>query len=686
VDTVLFRVPAVAAIITLLVSCLISLPSPYPTVAQTAIQVDSDEWTQHAHDPQRTSYSPEDISGPWHYKWQWNGADENGRGVPDWVPMRTLVQPITGGGRVYVVARSAGGGTDKIYALAKSDGAVVWSVAPGGRLWATPAYSDGVLFVPSDNNRLYKLNAQNGSTVASFPTDSPLKTPPLLVGNRIYVTSENGVLYAIDKDSMSQIWTYSAGADAATMPTYSASRNLLIFCDRDLYVHAVDIDGQRVWRVKPTNRQPFYGDPEGDLGSNQASFANGWPVVADEQGIVFVRLRLDWSTTWKGPGKGGMYPTTNGAIRQFLESNLDQQCLFALSLDTGAPVFTPAVGNSGVEERSSQLMMGPQPVIRRLDSGKEVAYVVWRNGQVRPDADGRWDSTMGEMVLDSSTVSGYQAGDLRFVNTQFFPTDEIGQLTGAGNFVFHGHWLTMASSDLGDRSGGGSYADAIGNIGPFAIWSQAGGAFGCNFNAASRWCNTLYTKEDARMFGAGFYILYDDSTRGWNNGLFVVVSDGMIIIKSVDGAIFVLEYGQGQGPDAGPDLGLSTKQVCCVIPQQGETLTYSIVLRNSGGPLTATTTITDVIPSGLSYIPGSASATLGAPSYVDGAICWSGTLSTTTTMILTYNVAVTAVTRTLIQNTAVIDSGPFGTLTRSAAIIANGHNVYVPLMLKGYLH
>jgi uncharacterized repeat protein (TIGR01451 family) len=676
--------PRFVAIITLLVSCLASSPSAHPTVAQ----LDTDEWTQHAHDPQRTGYSPENISRPWRYKWQWNGADDNGHSVTDWVPMRILVQPITGGGRVYVVAGEVGGAADKVYALAQSDGHVIWNKAPGGELSTTPAYSEGYLFVASENGTLYRLNASNGQAVDSFSADSPLETPPLLVGNRVYLTSRNGTLYAINKDTMNRIWTYSAGAQAATMPAYSATRNIIIFCDRELYVHAVDTNGKRVWRVKPTNREPFYGHPTAeDMGANQASFDYGWPVVADGQGVVFVRLRLNWNTLWNGPGYGGSYPTTNAAIRQFLEDNPNQQCLFALNLDNGSPAFTPAVGNSAFEgDHSVQLIMGPQPAVRRLGNGKEVAYIIWRNGQVSPGSDGRWDATMGEMVLDSSTVSGYQAGDLRFVSTQFIPTDESGPVTVAGNFVFHGHWLVMCSSDLGDRSGGDSYGNAIGEIGPYVIWAQAGGT-GCSFNADTRWCSSLYTETDNRVFKNGFYVLYNEPERywdssdpyAWNYAPYVVVSDGMIIIKSIDGAIFVLEHVEDD-----PDLSLSIKRTSAVAPRQDEAVTYDIILRNNGGPLTATTTVTDIIPSGLSYIPGSVTASLGTPRYVAGAICWSDILSTTPTMTLTYGVTVTAATPTLIQNTAVIDSGPFGTFTRSTAVIANGYTVYLPVILKGY--
>jgi uncharacterized repeat protein (TIGR01451 family) len=693
---VLSRILAFVATFALLVPCVGLSLSADPTAAQTDaradVQSDSDEWTQHAHDPQRTNYNPEDISGPWEYKWQWNGADGSGQGVSDWVPVKTLVQPITGGGQVYVVAGWTGGVADKVFALAKSDGAELWSRAPGGELLSTPAYDGGYLFVASENGTLYKLNANNGNTADSFTADSALRTPPLLVGDRIYVTSANGTLYAINKGTLDKIWAYSAGAQAATMPAYSASRDVVIFCDRELYVHAVDANGGRAWRVKPTDRDPFYGHPTAeDLAGDEGAFDFGWPVVADGRGVVFVRLRLDWDTLWGGLGSGGSYPTTNAAIRQFLENNPDQQTLYALDLDDGSQAFTPAVGNSALEgDDSHVLVIGPPPVLRTLDNGKEVAYIPWRNGQVS-STDGRWDTTLGEMVLDGSTVSGYQAGDLRFVSSQFIPTDETGTITAAGDFVFHGHWLVMASSDLGDRSGGGSYNDALGEIGPYVIWAQADNQ-GCSFNAATRWCSSLYTEIDTRNFGAGYYILYGDPERwvtnedacAFNYGPFVVASDGLLIVKSIDGAIFALGYEQ-QGEDD-PDLSLSIKTASTTSSDLGDTVTYTIVVRNSGGPLDEVTTVTDAIPTGLSYIARSATASVGTATYENGAVRWSGVLGSASTASITYGTTVTAATLTVIENTAIIDSGSFGTLTRSATIIANGLSVYLPIVLKNYQH
>ena len=60
---------------------------------------------------------------------------------------------------------------------------------------------------------------------------------------------------------------------------------------------------------------------------------------------------------------------------------------------------------------STMLSPGPPPVVKTLPNGSQVAYVHFRNGQTKDSNwDGRWDSHLGEMVLNNNTVAGLTAG------------------------------------------------------------------------------------------------------------------------------------------------------------------------------------------------------------------------------------------------------------------------------------
>jgi|GEM_PF-6850645 len=79
----------------------------------------SEEWSQHAHNAQRTGYTPQTVPYPWRWRWSWNGPNARG-GVAKVTTNGSLprnVQPITGGGRVYIAA-----GVDGVFALSEANG------------------------------------------------------------------------------------------------------------------------------------------------------------------------------------------------------------------------------------------------------------------------------------------------------------------------------------------------------------------------------------------------------------------------------------------------------------------------------------------------------------------------------------------------------------------------------------
>ena len=176
----------------------------------------------------------------------------------------------------------------------------------------------------------------------------------------------------------------------------------------DLYVHAIDnVAGTQRWGVKPSPNPAQF----------PYTFNRAWPVIAEQHGIVFLRMQLAHSFMSDFPGNGGIYPTTNAATRAYLQSHPDHQNLFALSLDDGSAKFVPAVGYGTTEDfinGAAYGVMGSQPVVKVWPDGSEVVYIHFRNGQTNPP-DYRWDGNMGEMVLDSTTIPGLAAGDLRFV-------------------------------------------------------------------------------------------------------------------------------------------------------------------------------------------------------------------------------------------------------------------------------
>jgi outer membrane protein assembly factor BamB len=431
------------------------------------------EWVQDGHDAQRTGYTPIEPKEPWTLLWTWNGPNASGGSSCTnnttmvghcYTPAREA-RTVAGGGAVYVPAGSRG-----LYALSKTNGSILWNVT-GATFDSTPVYNGTYVFAGATNGNLYRVNAELGGVPTTYNAGGPIRRGILLVGNYVYALTESGVLHKVDVNTMTQVWTYTPEGNTSntegTGLAYSLSRDIILYGTNDLYVHAVNNnDGSKKWRVKPS--------------PNTAGFPNQflyyWPVVAEQNGVVFVRMRLDHNTGLASYPSGDkhIWPNSNAEARTWLNANQSKKSLFALNLDTGVEKFTPAVGYGGTEDLVNNqpfVTTGPVPVVKVWSGGQEVAYIHFRNGQSAPP-DWRWDSHMGEMVLNNSTVSGLVAGDMRFVkmNRQqsggyayTYLTDEQNALTMAGTTLFHAHWGASESGYITNRSNslGLSYSNPI---------------------------------------------------------------------------------------------------------------------------------------------------------------------------------------------------------------------------------
>ena len=244
-----------------------------------------------------------------------------------------------------------------------------------------------------------------------------------------------------------------------------------------------------------------------DRYNNFAQVSRSWPVIAEQNGIVLVKLRLDWGTMWTW----SPWPGTNGVMRSNLTNNTTEQALLALNLDNGATAFIPNIGHGGFGD-GDYMPMGPMPIVKRLDDGNEVAYVVMRGTACLVDnCDGRSDSRLGEMMLNSSTVSGFEAGYVRFMDSTFFPTDEQANLSMADDQLFGGHWMFGLAHRILDRTPNrgatGSNPITTADL-PHIITS----ASNCGFNT-SHYCPGGLTQDgDPRTIPGGFYIYYNQGT------------------------------------------------------------------------------------------------------------------------------------------------------------------------------
>ena len=126
----------------------------------------------------------------------------------------------------------------------------------------------------------------------------------------------------------------------------------------------------------------------------------------------------------------------------------------------------------------------------------------------------------------------------------------------------------------------------------------------------------------------------------------------------------------------------ASKSVTPAVADYGDTITYTITAVGNGGAFT----ITDPLPAGLVYVPGSLSAApqIGTVSVVeDNLIQWHGTLAEDMPVEISFAATVVVSSPTVVENVATIENS-VGTSDQSATLLANGVRVFLPTVTRGW--
>ncbi len=129
------------------------------------------------------------------------------------------------------------------------------------------------------------------------------------------------------------------------------------------------------------------------------------------------------------------------------------------------------------------------------------------------------------------------------------------------------------------------------------------------------------------------------------------------------GELYLVDYGGGtirhladlSGP--APDLTLSRKIASTASADPGEIITYTLSLVNTGGNPDQQIVLTDTIPAGLDYLPGSLISSHGLVDDSNSpTLAWTGNIIDSPVMSITYKVEVTGLVTGSLVNQAVLSS------------------------------
>jgi outer membrane protein assembly factor BamB len=144
----------------------------------------------------------------------------------------------------------------------------VWSATVGGALGAgvhsTPAVSNGVVYVASEDQHLYAFDAEAGTMLWSGALGGLSDSSPAVVDGVVYVGSNPGGLYAFPascSDPCSPLWRAGSVAQAVN-PAPAVADGVVYLSGYDGRLHALSArTGRELWAATVNDNDPIFGSP-----------------------------------------------------------------------------------------------------------------------------------------------------------------------------------------------------------------------------------------------------------------------------------------------------------------------------------------------------------------------------------------------------------------------------------------
>jgi PQQ-like domain len=87
---------------------------------------------------------------------------------------------------------------------------LIWKYTTGNSIASSPAVSNGVVYIGSDDKNLYAINATNGDKLWNYTIGGSILSSPANADGVVYVGGDNNI-YALSAVNGSKLWSYNTG-------------------------------------------------------------------------------------------------------------------------------------------------------------------------------------------------------------------------------------------------------------------------------------------------------------------------------------------------------------------------------------------------------------------------------------------------------------------------------------------
>ena len=398
------------------------------------------EWSMAAANPQRTSWTSEEVRGKLNPAWF--------KPIEPYIPMNA--QLIAAHGNLYV-STSAG-----LYVLDAGTGAEKWVYPTEMPLGNSPTIIDKVAYVGGFDHKIHAIDAITGKGLWTFEAGQGFDTNPLVVNGILYAGNRDGYFYAISTEGANigkLAWKYQTQGPIH----YSAAfkDGVVYFASNDSHAYALDAQsGRLVWKSEKLPGSGFhswwpviYRDWVVFAGSNNYRFALGpgpGALPHIERDEVYPNNALDPRGTRVGPlgEEPGDWAfgtptidaskptiTSNGrttAITEYLEQKPWRRTVFVLNRATGKE-YTTDFDNDGLPEYAPFLWFGTDGAGNRYPPIVGVDGVLYLS-----------NNYMSDSAIPGGNIMGWKIGTpyLSIALGGWSAIDEPLAYTAGGNLIY----------------------------------------------------------------------------------------------------------------------------------------------------------------------------------------------------------------------------------------------------------
>lgn len=282
-------------------------PSPSPTGTPTS---SSDSWPMLAANPQRTSWTQEEVRGNVKVAWY--------RPIEPYIPYK--VQPIAANGMIYVSTARG------LYAFSAADGSQMWVHSTELPLGQSPTIATvngkSTAFVGGYDHKIHAVNAYTGQDVAGYTpyeAGAGFETNPLVIQDAytnnvptIFAGNRDGYFYALDATTGALKWKFQTAGPILFSAAYKGGA--VYFASNDNNTYALDAsNGSQIWKTG---------------GFQGAGFHTFWPVIYSEKSSGRDYVIFTGSSNYR-------FMDNNNAVPYSTLLGLDQRYLWGSCFDTG---------------------------------------------------------------------------------------------------------------------------------------------------------------------------------------------------------------------------------------------------------------------------------------------------------------------------------------------------------------